>query len=39
MMVVDTSVWSLTLRRNRTPEEPPQVLSLCGLIADDVDSF
>jgi predicted nucleic acid-binding protein len=35
MVVVDTSVWSLALRRNRTPEEPPQVLSLRGLIADD----
>jgi len=34
-VVVDTSVWSLALRRNRTQEEPPQVLSLRELIADN----
>ncbi|MBW4645799.1 MAG: PIN domain-containing protein [Goleter apudmare HA4340-LM2] len=33
-VVVDTSVWSLALRRNRIQEEPPQVLSLRELIAD-----
>ncbi|MES1026680.1 PIN domain-containing protein [Gloeocapsa sp. BRSZ] len=34
-VVVDTSVWSLALRRNRTLEESPQILSLRELIADD----
>jgi predicted nucleic acid-binding protein len=34
-VVVDTSVWSLALRRNRIQEEPPQVLSLRELIADN----
>ncbi|PIG90588.1 PIN domain-containing protein [Gloeocapsopsis sp. IPPAS B-1203] len=34
-VVVDTSVWSLALRRNRTLEESPQILRLRELIADD----
>ncbi|QYO68275.1 hypothetical protein [Leptolyngbya sp. 7M] len=34
-VVVDTSVGSLALRRNRTPEERFQVLRLRELIADD----
>jgi hypothetical protein len=33
-VVVDTSVWSLALRRNRVESELPQVLSLRELIAD-----
>ncbi|MDM9385823.1 PIN domain-containing protein [Chlorogloeopsis sp. ULAP01] len=33
-VVVDTSVWSLALRRNRVELELPQVLSLRELIAD-----
>ncbi|MFB2839036.1 PIN domain nuclease [Floridanema evergladense] len=33
-VVVDTSVWSLALRRNRTPEETPKILRLRELIAD-----
>nr|RNJ65531.1 MAG: PIN domain-containing protein [Leptolyngbya sp. IPPAS B-1204] len=34
-VVVDTSVWSLTLRRNRILEESSQILRLRELIADD----
>ncbi|MEX0272168.1 PIN domain-containing protein [Leptolyngbyaceae cyanobacterium UHCC 1019] len=34
-VVVDTSVWSLALRRNRILEESPQILRLRELIADD----
>lgn len=33
-VVVDTSVWSLALRRNQIQEDLPQVLSLRELIAD-----
>ncbi|NCJ06557.1 PIN domain-containing protein [Synechococcales cyanobacterium C] len=34
-VVVDTSVWSLALRRNRILEESRQILRLRELIADD----
>ncbi|MBF2050170.1 MAG: PIN domain-containing protein [Elainella sp. C42_A2020_010] len=34
-VVVDTSVWSLALRRNRILEESSQILRLRELIADD----
>jgi predicted nucleic acid-binding protein len=34
-VVVDTSVWSLALRRNRILEESPPILRLRELIADD----
>ncbi|NJK51975.1 MAG: PIN domain-containing protein [Leptolyngbyaceae cyanobacterium SU_3_3] len=34
-VVVDTSVWSLALRRNRILEESPQILRLRELIADN----
>jgi hypothetical protein len=33
-VIVDTSVWSLALRRRGIQEEPPQFLSLRELIAD-----
>jgi predicted nucleic acid-binding protein len=34
-IIVDTSVWSLALRRRISPDSPPVVKVLQNLIADD----